>query len=643
MRYQTSLSLLLAALWGSDSYGSVSEAEPNSTVRTNDVRLCGFPLNPDGTCNDSSLYWYTTEVDDITGNVNPNANLDPTRANKLKLDDETVGQLGSTRDYDWFYVDSDGARPITPVYFGCDRKLGYYYESPDKLTIDPDKDISYQINYYYAPAGGTAEGLELQSSYVVYPATCKLGTAETIGHMRFQMNTERPGRYYVRVWGRQIGVVDKSEQVTLPDGSTATWHKFYDQIVTPTADYSLRVYTSRVPGHQEPNDGTVEAFPLISGKATTGQLSSMYDQDWYAVYNDVSLNTSKKIPFYFTCKGQTGSSYTLSAYDYLGVLQVNYEISASQCSGAGGFSFTIDAPISATYYFVVNSPTYTETAQFTQSDYTVLAITQPNSGSSETPTRLPGDLEPNDTLINAYPLTNEQAVIGQLSAITDLDYYYYDNDSGQNPLGTVPIYFGCDLPDTSSAVYSLAYYNAQGVLQNSYTVNAAACSIQPKTTTDGTVVPATGGFSFKMNTPATGRYYILVAGPANGEGDVFSDADYTLSTFLDAASQIPASNGANLKKAKIADSNAANRDSFTINLNNCGQKGTIKLTGKKLNLKGVDQNSQVVVQIGQWSCVSGPKTLNIDKSDSARTLYFYPKPAPAPQPQPRPNQATVTN
>ena len=370
MRYQSIIALLLAQLLASQAYGSVSEVEPNSPV----TGITFQETDP--------LHRY------IVTTPSPDSPSDPSLAKPLPLNDELVGQLSGPRDYDWFYVDiADTSHPVTPVYFGCDKKLGFYYEAPSGTTVN-ETDAAYRINYYYQdPASGATE---LQSSYLVYPVSCKRGDAETKGPLRFQMNTEKPGRYFVRVWGNLVeSGKDVTDQITVagppdengnPTTEDKTRHNYYDVIISPTADYTLRLYTARVTGEMEPNDGMVEAFVLASGKSVPGQLSSMYDQDWFAIDNDATVNTSNKIPFFFSCKGQTGSSYFLSAYDALGVQQVSYEISADQCSGASGFSFTINAPITARYYFVVNSPTYTDTAQFTQSDYTVLAITQPDSG-----------------------------------------------------------------------------------------------------------------------------------------------------------------------------------------------------------------------------------------------------------------------
>lgn len=604
------------------AFSSVSEQERNASVS-------GAAIYPA-----SLLFRYVRELD-LNGNFNDLANQDASLANPLAINDATVAQLSGTRDYDWFYVDiNDNTRPITPVYFGCDEKQGHYLENApgSTITIDPQKDISYQVNYYYLAPNSSDNTPELQSSYVVGINSCRIGSGETIGHMRFQMNTARPGRYLVRIFGRYIDSKQVEDQITDPTDSTKTLTRktIYDEIVTPTGDYSIRVYTARINGAVEPNDGKIEAYPLISGTSVSDQLASMYDTDWFYIESDNLVNVSRKIPFYFTCSGQNGV-YNLSAYDEIGVLQQSFTISASQCSGTGGFTFTVNTPVTGRYYFVVSPPTYADLSNnanaFSQTPYTLLAISSPKSDSilSGTPTRLPGQMEPNNTPINAYPLTSTAAVTGaQIATTDDLDYYYYDNNSATNPTGTVPIYFRCTAKGTGTT-YIVSYLDSQGILQKSYTVDASQCNIP-------------GGFTFQMNTPATSRYYLLISENA----DNFSTADYSLSTFYNAAAEISSTTSGKIQNANInIYNNPRKLDSFSVKVNQCGtNKGYVQLTGKKLNLSGINKNTQVQVQIDGWSCTSSVRELTETTSNSqTRNLVF---PAPTPKPTPAPKKPTIT-
>jgi hypothetical protein len=766
MRYQFTLALILVLLWGPYAHGSVKEKEQNNLAESSGL------VPPGGTVQ-------VTRTFDAHGNIvdpddpslieaNPDSTIKPT---PFSLTDEMVGQLSGTRDYDWYYLDvSDSSRPVTPVYFECNYEFDFFYEGPGGGSVD-EKNVLWRVSSYYDPDPTTPGGAKLTDTYLVSQENCKQGTAKTKGPLRFQMNTDRPGRYYVRVWGNLVEVVEEKETV-----NGVEIKKYRDKVVAPTGPYSLRVYTTRVNGELEPNDGAVEAYKLTSGTAVTSQLASMYDEDWFYIDNDITKNTTKKLPFYFNCKGQTGTFYALSAYNKDGILQSKYEIKAEQCNGSGGFSFTIDAPVSSRYYFEVSSPTFTEPEQFTQSDYSVLVIAsgqetqqgtpadtptrkdgdlEPNeksvdayplprnvgitaqlasnidqdwfainyeaasnstgmtsvyfdckglsnsaavfeisaynpqkvlqsnytvsaaqcsttggfkfslptpitgtyfilvnspantdpatfsqsdytlrwapviadgqgtgTGGDGVATRKEGELEPNEKPVDAYPLTNIQAVTAQLSAVEDLDYFYYDNGGSAQ---ATPIYFRCWLPvdDTgapiSSAIYTLSAYNSQGVLQNTYTVDASQCSVE-------------GGFKFDLATPTAERYYIRVAGPADQDPENFSNADYTLSTFLNLAGRGAVNVDGSLKNALILDKTTAGKDSFTVKVGRCGSnKGMLKLTGNKLNLNKQEKTAQVKVQIGTWSCVSDPQEFTITTPDANTKAYAYPKPPAAVQ------------
>lgn len=605
MRTGFSLALVFAVI-ANQAVASVSETEPNSPVT-------GSTL---------SAVFNNTQVTILT--PSGASDKDPSLAIPLPLNDEMVAQLSGPRDYDWFYFDvSNPQQVVTPVYFGCDKKFGIYYEGFEGTTTE---EPTWQINYYYSENPGDTSGLKLQSSYVVNKEICKRGEAETKGPFRFQLSTAKTGRYYVRVWGRFVGVREK--KVGTPEIT-----QFIDQVLAYTSDYTLRVYTTRVSGEMEPNDGTVEAFPMSAGNAVTGQLSSMFDQDWFYFDNDVSVNTAKKIPYSFTCPGQTGKTFFLSAYNVNGVLQVNYEVAAAQCSGAGGFNFTIDAPTTARYYVDVASPTFSDASLFTQSDYSLVVALKGNTpdGQTVTKVRKDGELEPNEDRINAYPIPSTGIVTAQLSTASDLDYYYIDNNLASNPAGSVPIYFKCTVDAASGAGFVISAFNSAGLLQNSYAVNAAQCS----TGTGGA-----GPYRFELLTPTTDRYYVAVAGPGTSGAGAFSDRNYELS--LSANSGASSSVTGAIRQAAIEDAIAGNADRIFFNLTNCGgKKSSVKVSGNRLNLSGVDPSTQVKVQVGPWSCVSAPRALSVTASSTKKKLYQYPKPAAAPTAKP-PKKPVVT-
>lgn len=505
MRYQSILTFLLVLLWGTCAFGSVSEIEPNSTVTGTESLT--IEINP------TTFEEYTVELGD---------NTDPSLATPLPLTDEIVGQLAGTRDYDWYSLTvDDPEQQVTPVYFGCNYRLGFYAEGfPAGGTDSIDQDtVNWQVEYYF---DDPAAGLTLQSSYVVYQPDCKQGDSVTKGPFRFQMNTSRVGNYYIRVWGHYVGRRTEEISTDSPTGPpdengnptviTLTTTRFIDEILAQTADYSMRVYTTRTPGELEPNDGIVEAYPLVAGTAVSSQLSSMYDEDWF-YFDNTTANNITKLPFYFTCKGAPETIYLLSTYNQNGVRQSGYELKGSQCSGTGGFTFTIDAPVVSRYYVSVKSPTYSDIGAFTQSDYSVLVAPNTQSGPPGQ-TRKDGELEPNENPVDAFPLPANVGITGQLSKTSDFDWYSFDNDTSQNITGVTTITFKCSQGAETSSFLISAYSPAQ-VVQNNYTISSASCS-------------ADAGFKFNMNTHESARYFISIAAGDQTSTTTLNQGDYTL-------------------------------------------------------------------------------------------------------------------
>jgi hypothetical protein len=598
---------LLSSL--TQAQASVNEAEPNATV--GGATLVSLSLTERR----------TMEVD-AQGAVDPAANGDPRLATALPAHDEITGQLGSTRDYDWFYLDvADSTRPVTPVYFGCDSAQTHHFESPEPFTVtDPTKDLGWQVDYYYDADPATPGGVERQSRYIVPWSACQKTGGETQGAFRFQMSTARPGRYYVRVWGRFVETRKVTDQIKVagppdadgkPTVETLDRDSYYDVIIAPNADYSLRPYTGRAAGELEPNDGLVEAYALVSGTPVTTQLSSLRDQDWFAIDNDPATNPSRKIGFYFHCQGQS-ASYLLSSYDSLGVLQGSYDIQADQCRGAAGFGFAIEAPNASRYYVVV-AASATPSGTFGQADYSVLAIAGPPA-DRPTPTRREGELEPNDTAADAFPLKPDRVAKGQLASMGDLDFYVYDADGRTDHL---PIYFRCGGLNPT-ALYQLAAFDAGGRLQANYVVGTAQCAVP-------------GGYVLDLATPSASRYYLRVSGPNDGTPSHVSDADYTVSAFYDAAGEVPNTAAGTLRSLNLVDRAARNRDTLTLSFGPCGgaKGGSLKVTGHKLNFPALDPTAAVQLRIGSWSCTSAPTALYRDRK-TAQTTLRYPAPPAAP-------------
>lgn len=809
LRYPLTLAALFTLLFGSGAYGAVTEFEPNSTV-TGAV-LAYDKASSSCTKDATGREYCTNQVfrainepfpsDPANRDYSPSGGsaLDPSLANPLAVTDETRGQLGGTRDFDWFYFDVSASQaqsqPETAISFSCDTQFGFYYEGfVEAPTLG---DAVWRVNYYYDPDPNVAGGAVFQGSFLVTKDQCNGLGVVSEGPLRFQANTSRAGRYYVRVWGNYLG--DRTEELDGPkitiiksfdkDGNAVTAEvdtkvtNVYNQIIVNTAIYGLRLNVGRIPGEQEPNDGMTTANPLSPGVVETGQLASRFDEDWFYLDNDPSKNTNGKLSFFFTCRNQTGSAFIVSSYDNLGILQSRFTVQAEQCNTAAGFSYSINTPANPAtnphpnrYYFVVSSVPFNDDAanQFTRNPYTLMVNGNGLPQPVITPTRQPGDLEPsenpvdavplaqnvavtaqlatiididwfsinipdqsstgtisvafecpglasnstarweltaynpslnpqnsfqltaaqcsvaggfkfnlpvptagtyyvqvnavassdpasaatnfsqsnyvirwttvtsgggggggngsgnttiplpnevesNDAPVNANPLTNYIPVTGQLSSVADVDFYFYDNNVSQNPTRTVPIYFRCWVASDSSAVYTVAYFDPQGQLQRSYQVTAAQCGVP-------------GGFPFQMSTPETARYYVSVAGPANSNTANFGFTDYTLSTFYNAAAEVPTTVVGTLKQTRIVDRSSANRDYFSVKLGKCsGGKsgGSITLSGSDLNLPPLQANTTIQVRIGSWVCTA-ESPIWISTSNPNKVVGTYPPPAPPP-------------
>ena len=277
---------------------------------------------------------------------------------KLDISDQIVAQL-FTADIDYFYVDvyPGSKQAAIPVYFGCNLSLPKpkvleRTQLPDGsyVTSWVEVDVYWKIEYYYS-ASGFGNDLVLQSSYEVSSDYCKQNAADIKGPFRFQMNTVNPGRYYVRITG--------NTDLNLSGKATG-----------PLSDYTLWAVTRIIPDMPEPNDGKLEATRLRRNQRMTGQLASMYDQDWF--YLKVGNGSPRKAQARFRCEGAKDSDiYYVSWYDPNVVQQASYQVSAINCKEQT-FNFNMRTRAVGNYYLVITPPPGPAgTESFGNTDYTV--------------------------------------------------------------------------------------------------------------------------------------------------------------------------------------------------------------------------------------------------------------------------------
>ncbi|MFM8442261.1 MAG: hypothetical protein ACKN9W_02840 [Methylococcus sp.] len=311
---------------------------------------------------------------------------------KLDISDQIVGQL-FTADIDYFYVDVyPGSKQAgIPVYFGCNLSLPKpkvleRTQLPDGsyVTSWVEVDVYWKIEYYYS-ASGFGNDLVLQSSYEVSSDYCKQNAADIKGPFRFQMNTVNPGRYYVRITG--------NTDLNLSGKATG-----------PLSDYTLWAVTRIIPDMPEPNDGKLEATRLRRNQRMTGQLASMYDQDWF--YLKVGNGSPRKAQARFRCEGaQDSDIYYVSWYDPNVVQQASYQVSAINCKEQT-FNFNMRTRAVGNYYLVITPPPGPAgTESFGNTDYTMrVGNVQTSSGGGSESSPCPSG----QTLVKVpLPVTTE--------------------------------------------------------------------------------------------------------------------------------------------------------------------------------------------------------------------------------------------
>jgi hypothetical protein len=169
-----------------------------------------------------------------------------------------------------------------------------------------------------------------------------------------------------------------------PDGTTK--NEEVDAWIANSGDYTLRAVRERENGEMEPNDGVTDAFPLPADSSVTGQLSSMWDEDWFYIRTG-GASEGRVTSVYMSCSaGSPGSNglndplFLVSTYAPNGNLQSSYQVGAARCITDGGFKFSINTPADGDYYVAVTAPTYNENARYSDLDYKLSQFFQINEG-----------------------------------------------------------------------------------------------------------------------------------------------------------------------------------------------------------------------------------------------------------------------
>lgn len=188
--------LLLAASVGVSLMGQVhAEQEPN------DVR--------------TPTQYY--RCDGLVDNVTLHEMEKPDNANPLVVAQGVMGNLNFAADADWYYFDI--APPGTPAQteyyfdFTCSASTGVYI-TPGAVDDGTYVGIGgnngqpiWQVEYWY---NDPAWGMVRQTNIPYIPSECQSPN-------RTGMNTQRPGRYFIRVWGGVIKPIQANRAFQVKD------------------------------------------------------------------------------------------------------------------------------------------------------------------------------------------------------------------------------------------------------------------------------------------------------------------------------------------------------------------------------------------------------------------------------------------
>jgi len=427
----------------------------------------------------------------------------------------------------------------------------------------------------------------------------------------------------------------------------------YKRIVFPLVLLLACGYSAASVTEIEPDDSTAGAFPIPAADAAVGQMNSATDTDVYSITVD-NANGSP-IPIYFGCNVVIGDWMTegvtesdesnWSVYYWgpgenplpaiingisAGTAAHSFVVGKTDCRQgladiAGPFRFEINATTAGTYHIAVRGR-FIGMRKVTDDDGTSRSVPAwiANSGSYSLRairTRTDGEMEPNDGMLEAYPLPSDSSVTAQLSSMYDEDWFSITTD-GASAGRVTSVYMSCAAGTSGSngandPLFLVSAYDPSGTLQSSYQVGAARCT-------------RSGGFRFGINTPAAGNYYVVVSAPTYAENARYSDLDYTLSQFFQVSN--PGGGGgtslATVRKALITDSALAAKDKVSVSLANCntGGLGKMTLTGSGLDLTGLQETMAIKVQVGSWSCTTESTNFIKNADKPGKTLYSYPLP-----------------
>ncbi len=200
-------------------------------------------------------------------------------------------------------------------------------------------------------------------------------------------------------------------------------------------DYTLFVAKQLDPAPSleiEPNDDTVSATPIYSGKQVTGQLAYYTDNDWYVF--------SSSIPQVVTVSlDDDGNINTRPTNWHISVYDSNNEMLTSSYSG--NLSFDVLFPRAGEYNIAVTASAWDSNPYHLQ--------IQPNT--SQPPPSVESEF--NDTAETADLIPMSTWTSGILMSSTDQDWFVFHSDYAESPLFTFSTWVNPAYTDWDISLY----------------------------------------------------------------------------------------------------------------------------------------------------------------------------------------------
>ncbi len=227
----------------------------------------------------------------------------------------------------------------------------------------------------------------------------------------------------------------------------------------------------------EVNDSASTANPIVPGQAMTGQLSSATDQDWFgfAMSNSGVVNVAFTSPE--NVSGASFGYHTVQIRDSAGSLLASVDTGTSA-------SFQTGLTNPGNYYVVIKVGPYgLSTGQYSVTITTGASVTTVES-------------EPNDSAIQANPVSLGQKTYGQINSASDQDWFSIATS------GTGLITVAFDSPENvvgpSFGYHTIQVVNGSGTVYGS--INTGADQ------------------TFQVGVPSAGTYFMVLREKAWGWG-----------------------------------------------------------------------------------------------------------------------------